>query len=563
MSNLDWVVLAVTLLGVVAWGVWRTRGITSADAYLRGGADARWHTIGLSIMATQASAITFLSTPGQAWENGMGFVQFYFGLPIAMVLLSAFVLPVYHRLKVITAYEYLEQRFDRPTRQLAALLFLLQRGLAAGITIYAPAIILSTLLGWPLDSTCLAIGALVIFYTVSGGTRAVSQTQKQQMIVIMGGMIAALIYVLGSLPEGVTFAGALEVAGALGHLDVVDFSFDPNTRYTFWSGITGGLFLAMSYFGTDQSQVQRYLASESLTQSRLGLLMNGLLKVPMQFLILFIGVMVFVFYLFVEPPAFFNRPARDVVAASASAEALGEAEAAFHLAFEKRRLVATEHVASLEAASESQRMAGRERLRAAHADVQRSREAVKDVIRAANPDLETNDTDYVFLTFVLSFLPAGLVGLVIAVVLSAAMSSTASELNALGTTTIVDFYRRSWVPDADDRHYLLASKGFTVAWGLVAITFATWASLLENLIEAVNIIGSLFYGTILGIFLVGFFLKSIGATAVFRAALVSQTLVAFLFFTSDLGFLWFNALGCTFVVVLATLAQNVFAHSRT
>ncbi len=553
MSALDWIVLATTLVGIVAYGLLRTRGIETADAYLRGGGDARWHTIGLSIMATQASAITFLSTPGQAWEDGMRFVQFYFGLPIAMVLLSAFVLPVYYRLRVITAYEYLEQRFDRRTRQLAALLFLVQRGLAAGITIYAPAIILSTLLGWSLNGTCMVIGGLVILYTVSGGTRAVSQTQKQQMIVMMSGMVAALVYIVAALPDGVSLSGALSVAGALDHLNVVDFSFDPDTRYTFWSGITGGLFLAMSYFGTDQSQVQRYLTGQTLAQSRLGLLMNGMLKVPMQFLILFIGVMVFVFYVFEPSPAFFNRPARDVVAVSANAGQLAAAEAAFDARAAERRDAAHRFVEAVDAGDEAAEASARDELRSAHAAVLEARRVVKLVVATADPDLETNDTDYVFLTFVMSFLPAGLIGLVIAVVLSAAMSSTASELNALGTTTIVDFYRRSWVPHASDRHYLLASKAFTVVWGALAVAFATYASLLENLIEAVNIIGSLFYGTILGIFGVGLFLPRIGAVAVFRAALFSQAVVTVAFFTTDIGFLWFNAIGCGLVVGVGSL----------
>ncbi len=547
MSALDWVVLAATLLGIVAYGLWRTRHVDSSERYLRGSEDD-WATIGLSIMATQASAITFLSTPGQAYEDGLRFVQFYFGLPIAMVILSAVLLPAYYREKVITAYEFLEKRFDRKTRQLAAFLFLVQRGLAAGITIYAPSILLSSLLGWDLRLTNVVTGTLVIVYTVAGGTRAVSQTQKHQMAVMLGGMMVAALWVVASLPDGVSFGDALGVAGALGRLDAVDFSFDPDSRYTFWSGITGGTFLALSYFGTDQSQVQRYLSGQTLAQSRLGLLMNGLLKIPMQFLILMTGVMVFVFYQFEKPPAFFNLPARNVVAEGPAAADLFAAEAAYDGKHEARRVAALHF---LEERGGTGEPAARTSLRLAHDEMEAARKDVRSVIASARPGVEAADTDYVFLGFVLRYLPAGLIGLVLAMVLCAAMSSTASELAALGSTTLVDFYRRSFVTDAPDSHYLTMSKVFTFAWGLLAILFASYASIFDNLIEAVNIVGSLFYGSILGIFVVAFFLKRAGGNAVFAAAVVAELIVLSLWMTSDIGFLWFNAIGCGLVYALA------------
>jgi len=550
VSALDWLVLVATLVGIVAYGIWRTRGIESSDRFMRGGNEDRWPTIGLSIMATQASAITFLSTPGQAYEDGMRFVQFYFGLPIAMVILSAVILPAYYRLHVITAYEFLEQRFDRKTRQLAALLFLVQRGLAAGITIFAPSILLSALLGWNLSLTNIVMGGLVIAYTVAGGTRAVSQTQKQQMTVMLGGMAAGAAYIVASLPPDVSVRDALHVAGALGRLNAVDFSFDPGSRYTFWSGITGGTFLALAYFGTDQSQVQRYLSGQTLAQSRLGLLMNGLLKVPMQCLVLMTGVMVFVFYQFEKPPAFFNEPARNVVAQGPQREALLAAESVYDSAHAARRQAVGGYLSALDGGGEDAARAGLQR---AHAEMEAAREGVKKVIAADASGVETEDSDYVFLGFVLRYLPVGMVGLMIAVVLCAGMSSTASELSALATTTLVDFYRRSWVTGASDHHYLLMSKVFTLAWGLLAVTFACFASLLDNLIEAVNIVGSLFYGSILGIFLVAFFLARAGGTVVFAAALVAEVVVLGLYATTDIGFLWFNAIGCSVVYALAAL----------
>jgi len=539
VSGLDWFVLVGTIAFIVIYGAWKTRGATDMAAYFRGDYTLRWPTIGLSIMATQASAITFLSTPGQAFEDGMRFVQFYFGLPLAMIVIAAVFVPIYHRLKVYTAYEYLEHRFDARVRYLGATLFLLQRGLAAGITIYAPAIILSTLLGWPLHLTNFALGGLVIVYTVIGGTAAVSETQRQQMIVMLGGLGLALGLILWRLPESVTTLGAVCLAGALGRMNVVDFHLDFHNRYNFWSGITGGFFLAMAYFGTDQSQVGRYLSGRSVTESRLGLLFNGLFKVPMQFVILFIGVMVFVFYLFVRPPIFFNAPTLERVAKSPHAQELTALERRFDEAFDAQRAAAEAFVA---APPESRGMA-RDNLREAAGRTKTIRDEVKTLVKRAVPDAETKDADYVFLSFVLDYVPKGLIGLLIAVILCASMSSTSSELAALGSTTTVDLFKRLRPRASSPRQDLLVSKIFTAAWGVAAVSFASFAGLLDNLIQAVNILGSVFYGTILGLFAVAFFVRRVSATPVLIAAAVAQTTVLVLFFASDIGFLWYNVVG--------------------
>ncbi len=551
MSGLDWAVLIGTIAFIVGYGAWKTRGALDMAAYFRGDYSLKWPTIGLSIMATQASAITFLSTPGQAFEDGMGFVQFYFGLPLAMIVIAAVFVPIYHRLKVYTAYEYLEYRFDVRVRYLGAILFLLQRGLAAGITIYAPSIILSTILGWPLQLTNVAIGSLVIAYTVIGGTRAVSQTQKQQMIVMLGGLGVALGLILWRLPSAVTTLEAVRLAGALGRMNVVDFHFDIHSRYTFWSGITGGFFLAMAYFGTDQSQVQRYLSGRSVTESRLGLLFNGLFKVPMQFVILFIGVMVFVFYLFVRPPIFFNAPALDRVAAGPHAAELAVLEHRFDEAFVAQRAAAEAFVATPHDARET----ARNDLREAAGSMAAIRAEAKTLVKRAVPGAETKDADYVFLSFVLRYVPKGLLGLLIAVILCAAMSSTSSELAALGSTTTVDLFKRLRPRETSPRQDLIASKLFTAVWGVAAVAFASFASMLDNLIQAVNILGSVFYGTILGLFAVAFFVRRVGATPVLIAALVAQSVVAILFVASDIGFLWYNVIGCGIVVLLSSVIE--------
>jgi solute:Na+ symporter, SSS family len=546
LDILDWLVLFGTLFTIVAVGIYKTRGSRTMEAYLKGDNSLKWWTIGLSVMATQASAITFLSTPGQAYESGMGFIQFYFGLPLAMIVLCVWVLPIYYRLKVYTAYEFLENRFDLKTRFLAAFLFLVQRGLAAGITIYAPSIILSTILGWSLNLTILVIGVLVILYTVSGGTRAVSQTQKQQMAVMMGGMIVALLVLFYKLPEGIGAGEAVAVAGHMGKLNLIDTEFDLSNRYNLWSGLLGGFFLAMSYFGTDQSQVQRYLGGRSVTESRLGLLMNGLVKVPMQFLILFIGAMVFVFYQFYQPPVYYNQPQLQQISQPAAQEQLAGYQQQFDALFAQKRQAID---AALAERGEW------EQVKALQQQELALRNEVKEVVVAAQPGAKVKDSDYVFITFVLNYLPHGLIGLLLAVIFSAAMSSTAGELNALASTTMVDFYKRVFRQESSERHNVLASKGFTLAWGLMALFFALTARQFENLIEYINIIGSLFYGTILGIFLVAFFLKRIGGQAVFYAALIAEAVVIATHLWADIEYLWYNFIGCFLVVLLSALFE--------
>jgi SSS family transporter len=553
MSSLDWIVLFGTLTLIVGYGVYKTKGSKDIEGYLKGDNSLKWWSIGLSIMATQASAITFLSTPGQAYQDGMGFIQFYFGLPIAMIIISIWILPIYYKLKVYTAYEYLEKRFDLKTRVLGAILFLIQRGLAAGITIYAPAIILSTILGWPLIYTTLIIGILVIVYTVIGGTKAVSQTQKHQMMVMMGGMVVAGILIIRMLPAEVGFSEAVDIAGHLGKLDLIDTTVDPDNRYTLWSGLFGGLFVALSYFGTDQSQVARYLGGKSLTESRLGLMFNGLLKIPMQFVILFIGAMVFVFYQFNQPPLFFNQAAVDEVKANSSGKiAYEQTELAYQEVFSLKK-----EKVHLLAASDNQ-----EEINSLKADIgvlekrgDNLREEAKKLISSTNKELETNDTDYVFISFVMKYLPSGIVGLLLAVIFSAAMSSTASELNALASTSIIDVYKRNIVKNASPKHYLIASKTATFIWGAIAIGFALFAGLLDNLIQAVNILGSIFYGTILGIFLTGFFLKKIKGQSVFLTALVAQAVVLYFYFFTEVAYLWFNVIGCAIVMVCSYVMQ--------
>lgn len=562
METLDWIIMLGTLLSIVAYGVWYTRKVDNVQSYLLGDRDLPWWTIGLSVMATQASAITFLSTPGQAYEDGMRFAQFYFGLPVAMVILCVFVLPIYYRLKVYTAYEYLEGRFDLRTRTLTAVLFLIQRGLAAGLTIYAPAIILSTILGWSLRWTVLFIGALVIFYTMLGGTKAVSVTQKQQMIVILSGMFIAAMILIFQLPPDVDFSDAVGVAGKMGKLNVVDFEFDLSNRYNFWSGMIGGVFLFLSYFGTDQSQVQRYLSGKSLNESRLGLLFNGILKVPMQFLVLFVGILVFVFFQFQQPPIHFNSANLEKLENTEYADDLAKLQAQHNTLFltqqeEVRALMGAIDQNDEPAISEIQ-----QRLSTLRETDSELREATKDLILQADPASKIKDTDYVFITFVTEYLPVGLVGLLLAVIFSAAMSSTASELNALATTTVVDLYRRSFAKDKSDRHYLNASKAFTAVWGGIALVFAATANLFENLIQAVNIIGSLFYGAILGIFVVAFFMKKVGGRAVFIGALIAEAIVLIIFTLNsmeiiNIAYLWLNLIGCTLVMGFAWILEQV------
>lgn len=565
MSGIDWFVLIGSLLFIVTYGVWKTRGSKDLKGYLKGNNDAKWWGIGISIMATQASAITFLSTPGQAYTEGMGFIQFYFGLPLAMIILSVTFIPIYYKLKVYTAYEFLETRFDLKTRSLAAILFLVQRGLAAGITIYAPAIILSSLLHWDLTLTNIFIGVLVIVYTVSGGTKAVTQTQKQQMMVMMGGMITAGVIVLQMLPPELSMSDTLRVAGASGKLDIVTFDFDLENKYNIWSGMTAAVFLFMSYFGTDQSQVQRYLTGKSLSQSRLGLIMNGLLKIPMQFVILFIGVLVFVFYQFNEAPIFFNKTGTEKVHESKYSENYRGLENDYHILFEKKKDVVSDLVAANQADETKLASVHQKTLQKYQVTEAEIRDSAKVLVEMADKSIETNDKDYIFMNFVMDYMPVGIIGLLFAVMFSAAMSSTASELNALATTTTIDLYKRSVKPKESDKHYLKSSKMFTLMWGVLAIIFATSASLFENLIQAVNILGSLFYGTILGIFLVAFYLKRIKSNAVFIAAILSEIFVLIIHLLNtyeiapkwlQMGYLWYNLVGCLLVILFGFILSS-------
>lgn len=556
MQTIDWIILSLTLVTIVVYGTWQTRGSKNVEDYLKGGNTTPWWTIGLSVMATQASAITFLSTPGQAFNDGMGFVQFYFGLPIAMVIICMVFIPLYHRLKVYTAYEFLENRFDLKTRTLTAILFLIQRGLAAGITIFAPAIILSVVLGWNLLLLNIIIGILVIIYTVSGGTKAVNVTQKHQMVVIFSGMIVAFILIINKLPEDITFNKALEIAGASGKMDILDFSFDFNNRYTFWSGIIGGTFLMLSYFGTDQSQVQRYLSGKSVKEMQLGLLFNGLLKVPMQFFILLVGVMVFVFYQFNEAPLNFNPLATETVLNSEYANDYKQLQTEQQELFNLKKATINEFTNNSDKTSKNiitNYNAESDKLRA------EARTLIDKAAEAKAIKVESNDKDYMFISFILKNLPRGLIGLLLAVILSAAMSSTSSELNALASTTTMDLYKRN-VSEKTESQMVKASKYFTLAWGIIAIGVACIANLAENLIQLVNIIGSIFYGNVLGIFLLAFFFKHVRGNAVFIAALITQTIVIMLFLLDyfsyiKLPYLWLNFVGCFIVIALALLIQ--------
>ena len=555
MGQLDWLVLSVTLGFIVIYGIIKTRKTKGIEGYLLGGKEAEWWTVGLSVMATQASAITFLSTPGQAFHSGMGFVQFYFGLPIAMVVICITFIPIYKRLKVYTAYEYLEQRFDLKTRSLASIIFLIQRGLAAGITIYAPSIILSTIIGWNLNATILVIGILVILYTVSGGTKAVSVTQKQQMFIMMGGMFVAFFIILNMLPEEVGFIDALSIAGANDKMDILDFSFDLENRYTVWTGLIGGFFVALAYFGTDQSQVQRYLSGKSVKESQWGLIFNGLLKVPMQFFILLVGVMVYIFFQFNQSPVFFNNAAVEVVYNSEYADDYRAVEEEYAALLEQKNDASLEY-AIARSNDDSERIAALQ-ARITTIDDQSIllKDRAKTIITQADANLETNDKDYVFIHFILNHLPKGLIGLLLAVIFSAAMSSTASELNALGSTTTIDIYKRNFGRTEETDRDVLISKGFTLMWGIIAIIFATFGTLAENLIQLVNIVGSIFYGSVLGIFLVAFYFKSIKSNAVFWAACIAQVAVIVVFQLDLVSYLWLNVIGCLLVIFLAFLLQ--------
>ena len=542
MGSIDWIILIGTLSLIVFYGVWKNRSHNNIREYLKGGNQARWWTVGLSVMATQASAITFLSTPGQAYHDGMGFVQFYFGLPFAMVVICLFFIPIYHKLKVYTAYEYLETRFDIRVRTLTSILFLIQRGLAAGITIYAPAIIMSIVIGWDLKLMVVLVGGIVIFYTLIGGTKTVNITQKQQMSVILIGIIIAFVYIIQLFPKEISFSDALEIAGKAGKLKVLDFSLDLNSRYTIWSGLTGGFFLALSYFGTDQSQVQRYLSGKSLKESQIGLIMNGILKIPLQFFILLIGVMVFVFYQFEYAPINFNPKAISALKNSSVSNQYYQLETENYKTQKdiKHELINGNDQKKILYLREKETL---------------QRKKVKNLIKNNFSKIESNDKDFVFISFILTNLPKGLIGLLIAVIFSAAMSSTASELNSLAATSTIDLYKRN-IEDKSEIHYVNISKFFTL-WGLIAILFASFGNLFENLIQLVNIIGSLFYGTILGIFLTAIFIKQIKGKAVFWSSIISEGIILILFIKNVVSFLWLNLIGTLLTISIGLIIQKI------
>jgi solute:Na+ symporter, SSS family len=557
MNFTDWIVLFGTIFSIVLYGAWRTKGATNIEGYLKGDNNMKWWMIGVSIMATQASAVTFLSTPGQAIEDGMRFLQFYFGLPLAMVIISVTMVPIYYRLKVYTAYEYLETRFDLKTRTLAAILFLLLRGLSASITLFAPSLILSTILGWNIFLTTFLIGGLVIIYTVSGGTKAVSLTQRQQMTIIMGGMLLAGIIAYRLLPDHISFGDTIQIAGELGKLNIVTTNFSWNDRFNIWSGLFASTFLFLSYFGTDQSQVARYLGGKSIRESRMGLIMNGLLKIPMQFIILFIGVLVFVFYLFVQPPVFHNQTLKGEAMKSEKADTLRILENSYDQLYTKKQIAVNGLVKGIQSHDEKLKEVSKAEYQLIKEEENKIRKEVKTKIAAGIKGAKTQDRDYIFLNFVLHYLPHGIIGLLLAVMFSAAMSSMASELNSLASTTTVDIYKRSFKPEASELHYLNASKYFTVLWAFIAMVFASLANFAENLIQFVNIVGSLFYGTILGIFLVAFYLKKVKSNAVFMAALIAEAavLACYFYFYEEIAFLYYNIIGCVIVVVLALVFQ--------
>ncbi len=569
MQLFDWIVLVVTLLFIVIYGVWKTKGSKNVEEYILGNNETPWYTVGLSVMATQASAITFLSTPGQAYHDGMGFLQFYFGLPIAMVVICVTFIPIYHKYKVFTAYEYLEKRFDLKTRSLAAILFLVQRGLGTGLTIYAPAIILSALLGWNLTAMNIAIGVLVIIYTFSGGTKAVNVTQKQQMFVIMSGMLITFFLILNYLPNDMTFSSALHIAGANDKMNIVDFSFNPEEKYTFWSGITGGFFLALAYFGTDQSQVGRYLSGKSVRESQMGLIMNGLLKVPMQFFILLTGVMVFVFFQFNPVPLNFNPNNKIIVEKSKYKEEYHVLEKKLEALSEDKKVINLLYIDQLNQDFDNPIL--RKELVALSSKEKDLRDHAKELIQKADEQSETNDKDYVFFHFIMNYLPKGLIGLLLAVIISAAMSSTASGLNALASTTAIDIYKRNVKEEKTEKHYVNVTKFFTLFWGIIAILFASIGTLFENLIQLVNIVGSIFYGTVLGIFLVGFYIKFVRAKAIFYSAVISQLTIFVIYYFAifiypsgdeKLGYLWLNFIGAMLTIVLSMIMQALIFRKQ-
>lgn len=559
MSIIDWIVLISTLLFIVLYGMWKSRHTRNISGFLLADKQLPWYHVGLSVMATQASAITFLSAPGQAYSDGMRFVQFYFGLPLAMIVICYAFIPIFKNLNVYTAYEYLEKRFDNRTRSLTAFLFLLQRGISTGITIYAPSIVLSAILMIDITYTTLFIGGVVIVYTVYGGTKAVSYTQLLQMTIIFSSLFIAAYMVVHLLPKGIGFVDALHVAGKMGKLNAIDTAFDLNNRYNIWSGIIGGFFLQLSYFGTDQSQVGRFLTGKSVAQSRIGLVMNGLVKIPMQFLILLIGALVFSFYQFHQPPVFFNHVETDKIESSQYAGEFRTISEGYNLANEQKQKKVFELVEAVRVGDENKIAVAKNELNNAESHAQKYRKAATELMVKNDAGADTNDTNYIFLSFVIKYLPVGLTGLLIAVIFLASMGSTASGLNSLASTSIIDFYRRFIYKDGADHRYLSASRWATVFWGVFCVVVAIYAGKLGNLIEAVNILGSLFYGTILGIFLTAFFLKKVNGKAVFYAAIIAEIFVVYAWWTDAMAFLWLNVLGCLLVMFFSLFIEKIYS----
>ena len=558
MSGIDWCIMLGTMSLIVGYGIWKTKGSQNIEGYLLGDNEAKWWTVGLSVMATQASAITFLSTPGQAYNDGMGFIQFYLSLPIAMIIICITFIPLFYKLKVYTAYEFLENRFDFKTRTLTSILFLVQRGLATGITIYAPAIILSSVLGWDLNMTAIFIGLIAICYTVSGGTKAVHVTHKHQMIVIFLGLFIIFFILLDKLPDEYSMTELLSVAGASEKLNIIDTDFNWKDRYNIWTCMIAAPFLFLSYFGTDQSQVQRYISGKSIKESRLGLLFNGLFKVPLQFFILFLGVMVFIFFQFNKAPIFFNEAVAMEISASNLAGEADRLEIKFDANYAKKKDLQEQYIAAYNAENEALKTSIKSEIASTIAEEKSLRDDYRNIITNYDADKETNDKDYIFINFILNYLPQGLIGFLFAMIFFAAMSSTASELNALASTSTVDIYKRIVKSEGNDKHYVIASKLLTLFWGLVAILFASIGTLFENLIQFVNIVGSIFYGTILGIFLVAFYFKKIKGNAVFIAAFITEILVIYIYYIDVIGYLWLNLIGVLGVIIISHIFQLFF-----
>jgi Na+/proline symporter len=557
MTPLDWVVMVATIIAIPSFGLWRGRGSRTVQQYLLAGKTMPWYAMGLSIMATQASAITFIATTGQAYVDGMRFVQFYFGLPIAMVILAATAVPIFHKSGVFTAYEYLERRFDAKTRALAGVVFLIQRGMAVGLALYAPAIVMSVILGWPDRMTTLIIGAICVIYTTTGGIPAVTWTDVMQMTVIFSGLIVALIMLVGRLPHGVGFTDAVYLAGSVGKLNAVDLTLDWNNRYNLWSGLIGGTFLALGYFGCDQSQVQRYLTGKSVAQSRLSLLFNAMAKVPMQFFILFVGAMVFVFFLFAKPPMLFDRNAMQTISAQPGFTVV---QHEFDVAWQRREMAARKLNIARSKGDDRTLAGATSEYRAAQRSVDQARRGAIALYEKSQGANAFNDTNYVFLSFVTKYLPAGFVGLVIAVILTAAMSSSSGELNSLAAVSVMDLYRRYVRPEASDRHYLIASRLFTAVWGAWAVVFAQMGKHMGSLVEAVNYVGSFFYPVLLGAFILAFFFRRVQGEAAFWAMLAGEAAILVCFFFTHIAFLWYNVIGAVVVVATGVIIANIPAR---